>query len=154
MTTTIEQPIRAAGIRWGRIVVGAVLLEFVLVAVLVPIGLTFGEPFIPNSSTTGDYTVFFTAVPVACLVLGYVAGMLLVRNVLTRHALHGLLLGIAATAFYLAMTAGSQGGLAPAIAGYGATLFWLTQILRIVGTTAGASLHGRPRVRTSVISGL
>jgi len=33
-----------------------------------------------------------------------------------------------------------MGGLAPAITGYGATLFWGTQLLRIVGTTAGAVL--------------
>jgi hypothetical protein len=144
MTTTVEQITRTAAIRWLRIVVGAVLLEFALVAVLVPIGITFGEPFITGSTTTGNHTVFFTAVPVACLVFGYIAGRLVVRNVSTRGALHGLLLGVAATAFYLVMTAGAQGGLAPAIAGYGATLFWVTQLLRIVGTTAGAVLHGQP----------
>jgi len=140
----MTHPIGTAGIRWRRIVVGAVLLEFALVAVLVPIGITFGEPFIPGSSATGDYRVFFTAVPLACLVFGYVAGLLVVHKVSTRHALHGLLLGVAATALYLAMTAGTQGGLAPAITGYGAMLFWVTQILRIVGTTAGAVLHGGP----------
>ena len=147
MVTTALDPQVAVdpGVRWLRIIVAGVVLEFALVAVLVPIGVVFGEPFIPGSSTTGDYSVFFTAVPTACLVLGYVAGWLVVRKVAGRFAMHGFLTGIVATVFYLIMTAGSQGGLAPAIAGYGAMPFWGTQLLRIIGCTAGAAFRGRRR---------
>ena len=130
-----------------------VLLEFALVAILVPIGVTFGEPFIAGSSTTGDYTVFFTAVPVACLVLGYVAGMWTVRKVSVRFAMHGLLVGVVATLFYLAMSAFSQDGLSGAIAGYGPLLFWGTQLLRIVACTTGAALHGRQTSHAQVMGG-
>ena len=38
-----------------------------------------------------------------------------------------------------------EGGLSVTIAGYGAPLFWLTQILRIVGCAAGDVLHGNWR---------
>jgi len=147
MTTTDDPPVAAAsGFRWLRIIVAGVLLEFALVAVLVPIGIAFGEPFIEGSSTTGDYTVFFTAVPVACLVFGYVAGWLVVRRVSARFAMHGFLVGTVATVFYLIMTAAASGGLAPALAGYGPILFWGTQLLRILGSTAGAGFHA-PRSR-------
>ena len=147
MTTTVDPPIAvASGFRWLRIIVAGVLLEFALVAVLVPIGIMFGEPFIEGSSTTGDYTVFFTAVPLACLVFGYLAGWLVVRKVSARFAMHGFLVGIVATVFYLVMTAFAQGGLETAVAGYGPILFWVTQIVRIIGCTAGAAVHA-PRTR-------
>jgi len=137
----------ASSMHWGRILVGAVLLEVVLVAALVPIGVIFGGPFMPGSDASTDYTVFFTAVPLACLVFGYLAGMLVVRKVSGQYLAHGLLVGVFATGLYLLMCLFQKGGVAAVIAGYGAALFWVTQVLRIAGCIAGAVAHGPARSR-------
>ena len=133
--------------RWRRVFVAALLLEVVLVAVLVPIGVIFGGPFMPGSNATADYTVFLTAVPLACLVFGYVAGMLVVRKVSRQYAAHGLLVGVFATGLYFLMCLFQEGGVPAVVAGYGATLFWVTQVLRITGCIAGAVAHGPSRSR-------
>ena len=124
------------GIRWMRVVVAGILLEFALVAVLVPIGAVFGAPPGLGRNQTGHYAVFLIAVPVACFVLGYVAGRIVVRRLSGYFVAHGLLVGIVATTFYLVITSlNPQGGLPAAIAGYGTIHFWATQILRIAGCT-------------------
>ena len=130
-------------IHWRRITIAAVLLEVVLVVVLVPIGIVFGEPFIPGSSDTGDYTIFFTAVPVGCFVVGYITGMIVVRPLRSRFILHGALTGILATAIYLALSALQPGSsLGEVAAGYGLGLFFATQVLRVAGCMLGAFVHG------------
>jgi len=134
------------GIRWGRVAIAAVVLEVALVVVLLPIGIVFGEPFIPGSSETGDYTIFFTAVPVGCLVFGYITGMVVVRPLASRFLLHGALTGIFATVLYLALSALQPGSLRAVAAGYGFALFYATQVLRIAGCMIGAFVH-RKRAR-------
>jgi hypothetical protein len=59
-----------------------------------------------------DYTAFFTAVPLACLVFGYLAGMLVVRKVSGQYLAHGLLVGVFATGLYLLMCLFQEGGVA------------------------------------------
>jgi hypothetical protein len=127
-------------LHWSRIVGGAFLLELVLFAVLVPVGLTFGMPGAPGAT---DFTVFFIAVPVGCLVAGYAISARIFRRTFTRHALHGALLGVTATLLYLAICAVQPGGIPAVIAGYGALLFWASQALRIAGCVLGASHGGR-----------
>jgi hypothetical protein len=128
-------------------VVAGILLEFALVAVLVPVGAIFGAPPGLGRNQTGNYAVFLTAVPVACFVFGYLAGWMVVRRVSAHFVAHGLLVGIVATMFYLVMTSlNPQGGLPAAIAGYGSVHFWGTQILRIAGCTLGGVLQAKARV--------
>jgi hypothetical protein len=130
-----------------RVVVAGILLEFALVAVLVPLGAMFGAPPGLGQNQTGSYTVFLTAVPAACFAVGCLAGWIVVRKVSARFVAHGLLVGIVATTFYLVMTSvNPQGGLSAAIAGYGMIHFWGTQILRIAGCTLGGVLHRKARV--------
>jgi hypothetical protein len=132
----------SGAIRWIRVTVAGILLEFALVAVLVPTGAIFGAPPGLGRNQTGSYAVFLTAVPVACFVLGYLAGWIVVRRVSAHFVAHGLLVGIVATMFYLVMTSlNPQGGLPAAIAGYGTIHFWSTQIVRIAGCTLGGVLH-------------
>ena len=150
MSTAVERPpsgLAPSRIRWLRVVVAGILLEFALVAVLVPVGAIFGAPPGLGSNQTGSYAVFLTAVPVACFVLGYLAGWIVVRKVSAQFVAHGLLVGIVATTFYLVMTSLiPQGGLQAAIAGYGTIHFWGTQILRIAGCTLGGVLQRKDRV--------
>lgn len=140
MSATVEQPpsqLSSSGIRWMRIVVGGVLLEFALVAVLVPVGAFFGTPPGLGTNETQNAAVFLTAVPVACFVLGYFAARIVVRKVSAHRVAHGLLVGLVATTFYLVMSSLNPQGLVGVIAAYGTIHFWGTQILRIIGCALG-----------------
>ncbi|HET9267085.1 MAG TPA: hypothetical protein VFO31_02935, partial [Vicinamibacterales bacterium] len=79
VTVNRREP-RSGGIRWTRVIFAGILLELVLVAVLVPIGAIFGAPPGLGLNQTGNHAVFLTAVPVACFVLGWLAGRIVVRR--------------------------------------------------------------------------
>src|SRR5262245_59077413 len=98
--TVAQLPVPSSSrIRWVRVVIGGILLEFALVAVLVPIGAIFGAPPGLGTNETQKAAVFLTAVPVACFVLGYFAARIVVRKVSARRVAHGLLVGLIATTF-------------------------------------------------------
>ncbi len=130
-----------AGLQWARILLTAFLLELTLFVILVPIGLMFGMPGAGNGS---DYTVFFTAVPIGCLVFAFLFGWWMGRRIAARHALHGVVLGVAAFLIYLAVCSIPPNTIAAVIAGYGPTRFWAFNALRLVGSVAG-TVAARPR---------
>ena len=115
-------------------------MEALLVAVLTPIGLVFGSPFIAGST---DSTVFLIAVPAGCFIGAAAVSGWLFRHVADRPALHGALLGAVATALYFLLCLATPGGLPGVIAGYGALYFWGTQALRIIGGAVGAAYRSR-----------
>jgi hypothetical protein len=131
------------GIRWLRVVAVAFLLEVVLFAVLVPIGIVSGAIAAGNTGGTGNEMVFLIAVPIGCLVFGYLAGRIVVRGVSAHRVAHGLLTGVIATGLYLVLCMLGTGGLRAAIAVYGPALFWANNLLRILGTTGGAAYPRR-----------
>jgi hypothetical protein len=118
-------------IRWIRVIVGALLLEIVLVVTLVP--LTFV-----------NMTLFLTAVPIAVFVFGYIVSWWILREVPFAPMLHGALIGIVATAMYLGLVFAQPGGFAAAVGMYGLPLFWFSQAMRIAGCVAGAARNRRP----------
>jgi hypothetical protein len=118
-------------IHWMRIVLGALLLEVVLFGVLVPISFV-------------STTVFLVAVPIGCFVFGYIVSRWLLRRLSSGSLLHGTLLGVVATAMYLALVFMQPDGLSSAIAVYGVPLFWFSQAMRIAGCMTGA-VHGPRR---------
>jgi hypothetical protein len=132
----------AASIRWGRVVIAALLLEVALLVILVPVMMVVDSPF--SGAPEGDHTVFFVSVTVACFVVGVAAGMWVARGVSGRPLLHGALVGIVATAMYLALCAVQPGGIAAVAAGYGMVAFVALNTLRIAGATAGATLTRKP----------
>jgi hypothetical protein len=124
---------------WRRILLGALLLEAALLAVTIPIGEIFGSPFAFRAdSRTRDPAVFFTAVPVACFALGYVAARWATRPIARSAWPHGLLLGVVATVLYFGLVSARPGGVALVAEEYGPLWFALSQSLRIVGCVAGA----------------
>jgi hypothetical protein len=131
-------PTASARISWARIVGGAALLEVLLVALLTPIGLVFGSPFLEGST---DTTVFLVAVPAGCFVFAAIVSGWLFRHVTYRAVLQGGLVGVVATMLYLLLCLGAPGGLPGAIAGYGVPLFWGTQALRIIGGAVGPAFR-------------
>lgn len=142
-SSTTTRHHQRAGIRWGRVLVAALLLELALFVVLVPIMLIFGAPFTPGAGD-GDFTVFFVSVPVGCFVLAFGAGRWVARGVSNRPALHGLLVGTVATLMYLALGAAQPGGLATIVAGYGVVMFLTANAARIAGATVGAATTRLP----------
>jgi hypothetical protein len=117
-------------IHWGRVVLGALLLEVVLFAVLVPIGFV-------------STTVFLVATPIGCFVFGYLVTRWLMRPLSSGWLLHGALVGTVATAMYFGLVFMQPDGLSSAIAVYGAPLFWFSQVMRIAGCVTGALHSGR-----------
>jgi len=118
------QRIAGMKIHWLRVVLGAMLLEIVLFAVLVPIGFV-------------NATLFLVTVPIGVFGFGYLVTRWLLRKVSTRLVLHGALIGIAATVMYLSLVLAQPGGIAAAITVYGAPLFYFSQAMRIAGCLAG-----------------
>jgi hypothetical protein len=87
-----------------------------LFAALIPLGLVFGMPGVPGAT---DFTVFFTAVPVACFLGGSLLSGWMLKTVVSHALLHGALIGVVATLLYLALCALQLGGIPAVIAGYG-----------------------------------
>ena len=117
---------QTTGIRWGRIVAGAFLLEIALIALFVPFLMWWEmESLVPF-------------VPFGCLGLGFAAGWWVVRKVRSRPVLHGVLAGVLATVIYLLLGLTNPDGIQSIVALYGPFLFALSNALKIVGTAAGA----------------
>ena len=147
-STTHRQHVTTTGrIRWGRIVVGAVLLEAVLIVAAIPLLGFVANPLAPGAqNASGDYTIFFVSVAVACFVVGALAGWWVARPLSSQFMLHGALTGIVATAIYLGICSIPPTTIPAVVAAYGPFWFFLANGLRIIGATLGAAYHGRKRL--------
>ena len=143
--TAQQQIATSAGrIRWGRIAIGAVLLEAVLIVAAIPLLGFVANPLAPGAqNASGDYTIFFVSVAVACFVVGALAGRWVARPLSSQLTLHGALTGIAATAIYLAICSIPPTTIPAVVAAYGPFWFFLANGLRIVGASLGAASRGR-----------
>ena len=144
-TTTHRHDVTTAGpIRWGRIVIGAFLLEAVLIAAAVPLLGFVANPLAPGAqNTSGDYTIFFVSVTAACFIVGTLLGWWVARPLTSQFALHGALTGIVATAIYLAICSIPPTTIPAVVAAYTPFWFFLANGLRIAGSTLGAVSHTR-----------
>lgn len=134
----------AGRVRWGRIVIGAFLLEAVLIVAAVPLLGFVANPLAPGAqNTSGDYTIFFVSVAAACFVVGTLLGWWVARPLTSQFALHGALTGIVATVIYLAICSIPPTTIPAVVAAYGRFWFFLANGLRIVGATLGAAFHRR-----------
>jgi hypothetical protein len=114
-----------------RVILGALLLEVVLLVTLVPLSFV-------------NMTLFLTAVPIGVFAFGYLVSWWILRKVPFAPMLHGALIGIVATAMYLGLVFVQPGGFAAAVGTYGVPLFWFSQAMRIAGCVAGAARNPRP----------
>jgi len=121
-------------IYWGRVIGGAILLELILFAVLVPISGV-------------NRTLFLVAVPVGAFVFGYFVSWWVFRKTRTALWVNTALLGLLATVIYLGMVV-AWAGIGAAIATYGFTLFVFANAMRIAGCL-GAAFHLQRRAVTS-----
>lgn len=132
-----------AGLRWGRMLIGAVLLEGTLLVAAVPLLGYVANPFAPGGQGSGDFTIFFVAVAVACFVAGSLWGWWVARPLSSQFVPHGALTGIIATAIYLGICSIPPTTIAAVVAGYGPFWFFLANGLRIVGASFGAAYRAR-----------
>jgi hypothetical protein len=146
-TTTVQPAIATARIRWGRVVIGAVLLEAALIVAAVPLLGFVANPFAPGAQGAGDFTIFFMSVAAACFVVGALLGWWVARPLSSRFMLHGALTGVIATMIYLAICSIPPTTIATVVAAYGPFWFFLGNGLRIAGATLGAEYHARTRGR-------
>ena len=145
--TTLDPQIDTASgeFRWGRIAIGAVLIEVALIAIAVPLFALVANPFVPGGQGSGNFTIFFVTVAVACFVLGAVFGWWVARPLRSQFVLHGALTGIVATAIYLGICSIPPTTIAAVVAAYGPFWFFLANGLCIAGAALGAASGGRSR---------
>ena len=83
-------------ILWGRIVVSAVLTEAIMIAIAIPLRLRFGQTPVTYEAVIGSFLLpFLFAVWVG-------------RRASSRRVLHGLMIGVIATAIFLALSEASR----------------------------------------------
>jgi len=143
---TAGRPLASAapGLRWGRIVGGAIAIEVLLIVVAIPLFALLDNPFIEGAGNAdGNYTTIFVAIAVACLLIGALCGRWVARPLSSQFALHGALTGIVATAMYLAIASIPPNTIAAVYAAYGPFWFITANGLRIVGSLLGAALSRR-----------
>jgi hypothetical protein len=116
MSATVQPGIAATDqrIRWGRIVLGAVLIEAALIAGTWPMLTLMDNPLVTGTQgAADDFTNFFATVAVVCFVAGALAGWWVARRLSSRFVLHGALAGIVATTIYLALVSIPPNTIAP-----------------------------------------
>jgi len=77
---------------WGRIVVGGVLAEVVLILAIVPLGARLGQSFLHETAPPGSFVTCF------------LAALWVSRGIKSRFVLHGTLVGVIAALLYLGLT--------------------------------------------------
>ena len=117
-------------LRWGWIVLGAILLEVALIVLFIPMLMFTDVSKIAPFAGIGTFG------------LGFLISWWIVRKVQGRRVLHGALIGILATIIYVGLCMANPDGIASVVAMYGPVLFVVGNGLRIVGSTAGAWFYG------------
>ena len=79
-------------LHWGRIVAAGLLSEIALIIAIVPLGLRLGDAFLRYTAPPGSF--------LAC----FLGALWASRRIPSRLVLHGLLIGLVATLFYLAIS--------------------------------------------------
>lgn len=124
-------------IRWGRIVIGALILEIALIALAVPL-----LPVVENPLNGGDpaknYTLFFIAITAVVFAVAVFAGWWVSRPLSSRFLLHGAAMGIAGILIYLVLVSIPPNTIAKTAAGYGMFWFVVANGAKIAGGMAGA----------------
>src|SRR5689334_21812622 len=103
------------GLRWGRIVLAAVLLEVAITVFVLPFGLIYGNPLNAGPGGPTNTTPYFVAAGVGCAGLGFLFGIFGSARAQSRFALHGLLVGLLATVLYFGLCSLAPGGLAAVV---------------------------------------
>ena len=110
-------------LHWGPIIAAGLLAEIALILAIVPLGLRLGNVFLRYTAPPGSFATCF------------LAALWLSRKITSRFVLHGILVGVVATLFYLTLTRFKPEPLAYVIA----------HILKLAGGAAGGYVAERRR---------
>jgi len=112
---------RVKKMHWIRILIGGLLAEALLIAIVIPINMKFGQ-----------HPLLYVA-PVGSLVTCFAFGWWVGRGVESRFVLHGVLVGVVAMLIYIGLTRAQPEPLAYVIA-HG---------LKLLGGAGGGVVAGR-----------
>jgi uncharacterized membrane protein HdeD (DUF308 family) len=82
---------KSAQIHWGRILVGGLVAELCVFAIVFPTLHFFGQ------------TAFLASILIACAVMPFLFALWVCRRVESRFVLHGALVGVVAFLFYMGL---------------------------------------------------
>ena len=113
----------AAGIHWGRILLGGLLAEVALIIAIVPAGMRLGDTFLHYTAPPGSF--------ITCLLAAFWVG----RRIESRFILHGMLVGVVAALIYVALTGAQPEPFA----------YILAHVLKLAGGACGGYVAQRRR---------
>ena len=119
---------KAGGIRWGRILLGGLLVELVLIVMTAPVFVLMG--------TQAMMVIVSPALFVVDLLFAYWVA----RKAQAHFLLHGLLVGTVASAIYFALVYAQFGSITPVIEMYGSIMFVIANGARFLGAALGGVL--------------
>jgi hypothetical protein len=119
---------KAGGIRWGRILLGGFLVEVVLILMTVPIFMFM------------DTQAMLMIVSPALFLVDLLFAYWVAKKAPSHFLLHGLLVGVVATAIYTALVLAQFGSITPVIEMYGTVLFVTANGARFLGAGLGGVL--------------
>jgi hypothetical protein len=108
-------------VRWWRILIGGVLAEVAVIAVVLLVGHFYGQVGLSYSA------------PAASFVMCFIAALLVARRLNGGFVLHGVLLGVVATSVYVALTRAHAQPMAYIVA----------HALKLIGGALGGLVGGR-----------
>lgn len=118
-------------IQWGRVLIAAFLMELVLVAIAIPLTLS------------GESRALNYVVPPASFIATFAVTVWLGRKFASRPVLHGVLIGVAGSLMYVALTRGTPEPWP----------YLLAHALKIAGGAAGGTVLAGRRASPHVAFG-
>jgi putative membrane protein (TIGR04086 family) len=110
-------------LHWGRIITAGLLSEIALFIAIVPLGLRLGDAFLRYAAPPGSF--------LAC----FLGALWASRGIQSRFVLHGVLIGLVAMLFYLAISRFQPEPLA----------FVIAHVLKLIGGATGGFVAERQR---------
>lgn len=117
----------SAKFHWLRVLIGGFLAEVLVIALVIPISLLFGQ-----------HALLYAA-PAASLLACFLLALWVARGVDSGFILHGILVGVVATLLYIALTLARPEPLP----------YLLAHALKILGGAAGGLVAQRRRAAAS-----
>jgi hypothetical protein len=111
-------------IRWGRILLGGLFIELTMFAIVLPL------------NSLSQQAAYYS-VPVLALATAFLFGRWAARPLKAQFVLHGVLVAVAASVMYIALTT-AMGVISSVL-----LLYHLSNGIRIVGGAAGGASAGR-----------
>jgi hypothetical protein len=121
----------ATPIRWGRVLLGGLIIELVMFAIAIPVGMY-------------SQNALYYSVPFFVTVTAFLVAWRATLPLPGRFVLHGTLMAVVASAIYIALTVGSGA------AGDLPLLYHLSHGLRVIGGAAGGAVAKRRADRAVV----